>query len=506
MRLLRFERKIVGAILAVALVPLVASLVLGRSALQDTYAVGVNPRVQEQLDARLEASRDHFRALREQADRTGDAIALDYRVREALGAAAGEPSALDRARRGATEAALRTLLESYDNVSKVTLFAPGVEITTESRARSTNGELRRLELERDMYGPWRVVVVVTTPRAPFEEYERDGEIVEIYKHLEESGDALSATYWAVYIGFLAMVIGAALTLGLVLSRRVTSRVADLVEATERVGAGDLSVEVPGRSDDEVGELTRAFNTMVQDLRESRARITYLQRIGAWQEFARRLAHEIKNPLTPIQLAAQEMERSYSGDDPRHGQSLREARSIIEEEVATLRRLVGEFSSFAKLPQAELSRADLNEFVEDAGAMVEGISEDVKVALDLDVQVAPRPLQVDIDAMMLKRCLDNLLRNAAQAIRGAARSEGRVWVRCAEGPEGRAILEVEDDGPGIPKEMHEHVFDPYLTTKREGTGLGLAIVKKVVLEHNAEVACDAGAAGGARFRITFPKVS
>jgi nitrogen fixation/metabolism regulation signal transduction histidine kinase len=289
--------------------------------------------------------------------------------------------------------------------------------------------------------------------------------------------------------------------------------------------------------------------MVRDLRESRSRIEYLQRISAWQEFARRLAHEIKNPLTPIQLAVQEVQRSYPGGDELYAKKLTEATAIVEEEIATLRRLVGEFSSFARLPQASLAPADLNDFVRDAARTAEfgerepregdEISPDIAIKLDLSDQ----PINVRIDAMMLKRCLDNLVRNARQAIESvpiesdatqnsqinvansqpvitfrassfspsddsdvtnkkARVKRGIIRIRTARERE-KALLEVDDNGVGIIPSNRKFVFDPYFTTKKEGTGLGLAIVKKVVLEHGGDIECINSDLGGASFRIKLP---
>jgi nitrogen fixation/metabolism regulation signal transduction histidine kinase len=286
---------------------------------------------------------------------------------------------------------------------------------------------------------------------------------------------------------------------------VTKRVALLAEATARVGQGDLSVSVPSAVDDEIGDLTKAFNAMVEDLRDSRGRIEYLQRISAWQEFARRLAHEIKNPLTPIQLAVQEVHESYRGPDSVFQKRLDEALAIVQEEVATLRRLVGEFSAFAKLPEATLEDADLCDAAREMERALVALPEESGVAdrVSVTLHVPDAPLPVRIDAMMLKRALDNLVRNAVQAIIGrSADSRGRIDVRIRrEG--GSAVIEVADDGPGIPVSQHARVFDPYFTTKTEGTGLGLAIVKKVVLEHGGEVEAEASRLGGASFLVRLP---
>jgi nitrogen fixation/metabolism regulation signal transduction histidine kinase len=316
---------------------------------------------------------------------------------------------------------------------------------------------------------------------------------------------VSGFYLAVYISLLMSVIVVALGIGLTLSRRVTRRVMQLAEATERLGAGDLSVSVPVEEGDEVSDLTRAFNDMVRDMRESRTRIEYLSRIGAWQEFARRLAHEIKNPLTPIQLAVQEVHRTYKGDDARFRRTLEDARAIVEEEIATLRRLVGEFSEFARLPEVHLAPADLGVFVReavDAPFRGDEALDDDASPVELVAEIEARAVPVQIDGMLLKRCLDNLVRNASQALRGANKENGRVIV-ASHARDDHAILQVRDNGPGVPEEAWERVFDPYYTTKSEGTGLGLAIVKKIVLEHGGEISCGRAPEGGACFQIRLP---
>jgi len=497
-RLTRFERKIVAAIAAVALVPFVAALLLGQQALREAYQVGVNQRVRGELERALVLYQRHFRTLRAGAERTRDSIARDWQLREAI--ASG-----DRPR---VRQQLETMLSRYPDVGRVLVVdADGRAVAQAERADRMSPERVRLLALRAALDPpltGELVVTVATPLQPFRDFQRAGEVVEVFSSLEAETSYVSGSYLLVYVSFLLSVIIVALAVGIVISRRVTRRVAVLADATAQVGAGNLTVEVPTGANDEVGELTRAFNDMVADLRDSRTRIDYLQRIGAWQEFARRLAHEIKNPLTPIQLAVQELHMGYDGPDERHRKRLEQARAIVEEEVATLRRLVTEFSAFAKLPEARLEPADLGEFVRDAMKSV-GADPDAEapasVAVDLDIAKVPTPVR--IDAMMLKRGLDNLVRNAVQAIRDARRGgQGRiVVVTRVAGSE--AILEVSDDGPGVPEADRARVFDPYFTTKEDGTGLGLAIVKKVVLEHGGEIECGVGPAGGAAFRIRLP---
>ncbi len=577
----RFERRILGAMTFAALATLVGALMLGRAALYDAYRVGVNGNVRDRLEAGVESHRAHLEALRDDAETIADAIAFhhgfpgrafdepsapdssdssagdpfartaptDDELPDSLGGfdeptdddasdgfddpldAQGDPLADDPATTRADEDEalvrfFRAALARYPSVGALALHEDGVErVRVDDPERLDPTHARPVTLFRAVDDRRRLELVATAPVELFTALQAAGEEAELFARLDERAELVSDVYVWVYLGFLALVIGAALVLAAVLARRVTGRVTTLAVAVRKVGRGDLTVHVPTEGNDEIRELTKAFNGMVRDLRESRARIDYLQRIGAWQEFARRLAHEIKNPLTPIQLAAQEMHRSYTGDDARYRRKLEDACAIVEEEVDTLRRLVSEFSNFAKLPRADLAPADLSEFVRDLKRSVPAIVEDVgpTVRAEVTVDASEHAMPVRIDAMMLKRCTDNLVRNALQALRGRERG-GKVRVSAREvdatsgsagsaavgsGSAGAAAvgafeLRVEDDGPGVPEKDRDAIFDPYFTTKSDGTGLGLAIVKKVVLEHGGEIRCEASELGGAAFVITLPR--
>jgi len=500
MRLGRFERRIIAAIVAVSGATLGAALVFGEVAVREAYEVGVNERVLSQLRGSLGVYRRHIVALRDDAERTADAVAFDRRAHEAL--TAGDREGLERFLDGA--------LSRYPNVGRVVVEAPDGRVVAhaERPGRLDEDQRRLLTLQRPTADAGRVMVTVATDAEPFRAYARAGEIVRLYEQLVRGAGYVEGAYVGLYLAFMLSVIVIVLAASIIVSRRVTRRVSALAEATERVGRGDLSVEVAEDGKDEVAELTRAFNAMVRDIRESRDRIEYLQRIGAWQEFARRLAHEIKNPLTPIQLSVQQVHRTYRGDDERYRRTLEDAAAIVEEEVATLRRLVGEFSDFARLPVAALGEADLGAFVRESLRGVEpealmppDLSDAPPPALELEVAEAAMPVR--IDAQMLRRALDNLARNAVQAVAASGPEGGGRVVVAARAEGGTAVLEVRDDGPGIEPEERGRVFDPYFTTKDDGTGLGLAIVKKVVLEHGGSIDCGAAPEGGAAFRIRLP---
>jgi nitrogen fixation/metabolism regulation signal transduction histidine kinase len=292
---------------------------------------------------------------------------------------------------------------------------------------------------------------------------------------------------------------------------VSRRVVGLERATQRVATGDLSVRVPETGNDEISALARAFNRMLAEVEQSRARIEYLQRISAWQEMARRLAHEIKNPLTPIQLAVQDIHRRYEGGEPEYKKLLDTTLEVVEDEVGTLRRLVSEFSDFARLPHAELERADLAGFLRELAdrpllADDERRSDSesrLRESIDVKFEVPEGAAFVEMDRQMLRRVVINLVQNAMQAI-GRVGGSGRVVVRLGTDA-GDLVLDVEDSGPGIPDDLREAIFDPYVTTRTDGTGLGLAIVKKIVVEHGGSISASRSELGGAKLRVRLPPV-
>jgi signal transduction histidine kinase len=306
---------------------------------------------------------------------------------------------------------------------------------------------------------------------------------------------------------LVIILALATVLGLFVARRATGRVATLRAAARRVGEGDLTVRVSPRGKDELDELGRAFDRMVAELGETRSRLEYLQKVSAWQEVARRLAHEIKNPLTPIQLAVQELGSKYRGDDPSYARLLLTAQEILKEEIDAMRRLVDDFSAFAKLPKVEPAPVDLGQVVDDF-VRAHAIGQP-----HLHFAKPPARVEALCDRMLIRRVLTNLVENAVQAAEGSGRvPEVRVEVHASSetvggggpGP-GRVEIVVDDNGPGVPPGARDRIFDPYVTTKENGTGLGLAIVRKIVIDHGGDVTVSDAPAplNGARFRVAIP---
>jgi len=328
--------------------------------------------------------------------------------------------------------------------------------------------------------------------------EQLGEQLDDFKHVDRMRSSLPEGYrtsFLVVVGGVVLLVTAA---GIILSRRVTKRIAILVSGTRVVAAGNLDARVELKGRDELGELARAFNRMVEELERSSEQIAYLQRVSAWQDVARKLAHEIKNPLTPIQLAMQQCVSSYDGEDERFQRLLRDADEIVSEEIAGLRRLVDAFRTLGQLPKVEPEPMDL-------GVVIDDLTKDPSLLSHLELHTPEAPVMVRGDRQLLRRVLTNLVENGMQAGKEAGR-EGKVAVSWrGDSSSGRACVTVDDEGPGITDDERGRIFEPYVTTKEMGTGLGLTISKKIALEHRGSLDVARGPAptGGARFELLLP---
>jgi signal transduction histidine kinase len=293
-------------------------------------------------------------------------------------------------------------------------------------------------------------------------------------------------------------LGALVLTGLLVARRTASDLDLLVEGSLAAARGDLDHRVPVRSKDEVGAVASAFNFMMEDLKTAKEKLVIAERIAAWQEIARRLAHEIKNPLTPIQMAMDTLRKSYKKQHPEFPEILEESTRTVLEEADRLKKIVAEFSDFARMPKPELSRIDLNEVIRSALMLYQG------GAIKIDLQLAKDLPEIDGDKGQLTQVLLNLVENSRDAL--GPRDDGRIAITTRKGEANdRALVIVEDNGPGVPSELKDRVFAPYFTTKQTkgGTGLGLAIVHRIVSDHGGRITISDARDRGARFTIELP---
>jgi two-component system nitrogen regulation sensor histidine kinase NtrY len=246
--------------------------------------------------------------------------------------------------------------------------------------------------------------------------------------------------------------------------------------------------------DEEGEplgMVAVFDDLTELMRAQRAR--------AWQEVARRIAHEIKNPLTPIQLSAQRLRRRYAGLlEDAEGEVLDDATRTIVAQVEGMKRLVDEFSRFAKMPDSRPAPEDLNRLVDEVAALYRPAHGQIQFDIRLDDRL---PI-VEVDAEQIKRTLVNLLDNAVSVLQG--NPHGRIEIHTEYDPQRELVrLVVADNGPGLAAEAKDRLFEPYFSTKQGGTGLGLAIVKSIVADHGGYIRAADNRPHGTRFVLEFP---
>ncbi len=297
------------------------------------------------------------------------------------------------------------------------------------------------------------------------------------------------------IAFLIVVVS--VLVSLFLSANITRPVFELEAAAGRVASGDFTVHLERESPDELALLFDSFNKMIRQLEASRKAQFHTQKLEAWRDVARKLVHEIKNPLTPIRLSAERIQRRFRESHPDIGNIVLTGTDTIIEEVNVLMALLGEFSRFARLPEMKPETVDLNPIVESCVNFFHG-HERVSFHLDLDESLP----KVVLDKSLLRQALTNIIQNSIDAVG----DQGAIYIRTSlrnRSGSLAAIIQIRDDGIGIAEEDIDHIFEPTFSRKPHGTGLGLTIVEKIVLEHHGAIHCRSKPGEGTEFIIELP---
>jgi len=299
---------------------------------------------------------------------------------------------------------------------------------------------------------------------------------------------------------IVALIGLAISIvfAFVVSIGITRPISGLVQFARRIGRGEFSgAYTPVRSLDEVGILAETMNRMVKDLDEYSQRLAYTERVAAWNEIARRMAHEIKNPLSPIQLSMENLKASFRDDRDSFDRFFPDCANTVLEEVDRLRKLANEFSEFARLPKPVFEDVDVGDMLKNLVSFQRAtVPEKISIELSLD----EGSLMVRGDRDQLNRVFTNLIKNAVEAMPGGGTL--RIMVRIRHG---EVFIIFEDEGEGIPHEDLDRIFLPYYTSKTGGTGLGLSIVKRIIKDHNASIDADSEPGRGTRFTIVFKEL-
>jgi two-component system, NtrC family, nitrogen regulation sensor histidine kinase NtrY len=301
-----------------------------------------------------------------------------------------------------------------------------------------------------------------------------------------------------------LIGGVGVLLAVVLSgwaaTRVTRPVEELARAAQKVTAGDWSTTVNVTSSDELQDLAESFNQMTRELLEQRERLVQAERVAAWRELARRLAHELKNPLFPLQLTVENLMRGRQASPEQFDEIFRESSSTLLAEIANLKAIVSRFSEFSKMPQPRFQQVQLNEVVQDSVRLFQSQltapgRPPIQCRLETDSALEP----IAADPELLHRAVSNLILNAIDAMPNG----GTLTLRTHH-ESNHAYVEVSDTGTGLTAEDRERLFTPYFTTKQHGTGLGLAIVQSVVSDHGGRITVRSKAGEGTTFSIELPR--
>jgi signal transduction histidine kinase len=304
-----------------------------------------------------------------------------------------------------------------------------------------------------------------------------------------------------YIQGTAAIVGAAgVLLGLLLSfwtaSRVTRPLRGLASSVREVAAGNWDTRATISSTDEIGQLARDFNGMTEQLVEQRDRMIQAERVAAWRELARRLAHELKNPLFPLQITIENLQRARDASPEQFDEVFRESTSTLLVELGHLKTIIGRFSDFAKMPAPQLEPVNVNQIAREVLQLFEAqLQAPGRPPVNATLQLAADAGEAPADPDQLRRALHNLVLNALDAMpRG-----GGLVLRTSR-RDNKVAIEISDDGEGLTPEECDRLFTPYYTTKQHGTGLGLAIVQSVVSDHKGTITVHSELGKGTTFRI------
>ncbi len=300
-----------------------------------------------------------------------------------------------------------------------------------------------------------------------------------------------------------LVGGGGIVLAILLSgwaaARVTRPVEQLARAAHDVAEGNWStrVEVPGS--DELSQLAESFNRMTTELLTQKERLVQAERVAAWRELARRLAHELKNPLFPLQLTVENLVRAREQSPQQFDEVFQESSQTLLAEISNLKAIIGRFSEFSKMPHPQLQLAQVNELLRGVAQLFQAQlqapgREPIKCKLELEEGLDP----IAADPELLHRALSNLVLNAMDAM-----PNGGMLTLRSRRDDGKVIMEVADTGSGLTREECERLFTPYYTSKQHGTGLGLAIVQSVVSDHGGRISVRSEPQRGTIFVIELP---
>lgn len=332
---------------------------------------------------------------------------------------------------------------------------------------------------KDESGSVAAVLLVGTSRRP---------LLELQRNIRATALAVAA------IGILLGILVA-----MWIAARFSRPIEQLAEASREVASGKWDVHVEAKTGDELEELARSFNAMTKELLEQRDRLVQTERVAAWRELARRLAHELKNPLFPLQLTVENLNRARALPPAEFEEIFQESTATLLAEIQNLKTIIGRFSDFSKMPRPQLQPTSLNELVQKVATLHQAQVKESPKSVALKVELDPALGTVALDPDLMHRVISNLFLNAIDAMPEG----GTLTLRTRDRGE-HARIEIGDTGVGLTSEERERIFTPYYTTKKHGTGLGLAVVQSIVSDHHGSISVASERGEGTTFIIDLPK--
>ncbi len=328
--------------------------------------------------------------------------------------------------------------------------------------------------------------------------------VNFYYSVENSQTGIKVTFAIIYIIVVTLLLFLSTSIAITFASRLTKPIVNLINASDSISKGALDVKVPNiESDDEFKQLNKNFNLMIDRLKKQQDKLLATERHEAWESVARKLAHEIKNPLTPIQLSIDRLREKYFSKISKNGEDFEKYLETINRQIKDIENLVNEFSNFARMPRPIFKKIDIVDVINKSVNFVE-ISSKNKV----NIVFSEKELMIDGDREQLNRVFINLIKNSEEAFQDLVKKnpnfKGKIDIEIINNKE-YIVVRLTDNGTGISDT--KKVMTPYFTTKTKGTGLGLPIVSKIINEHSGDFLIKNKKDGnGINIEISFPKIN
>ncbi len=335
--------------------------------------------------------------------------------------------------------------------------------------------------------------------------KQSNEAISFYYSVQNQKTGIKITFAVIYVLIVSLLLFLSVTIAINFASRLTKPIINLINASEKISSGNLDAQVPNiAADKEFEMLNKNFNLMIKKLKQQQAKLLFTERHKAWENVAKKLAHEIKNPLTPIQLSIDRIKEKYFnkiGDDK---ENFLNYLNTINKQIKDIESLLNEFSNFARMPKPLFKKVDLNDMLLRSLSLHELSEPKISFVFLKD----PTAVQLSCDEEQFNRVFVNLIKNSIESIKEKNEKivdfKGKINIEITS-DSAYIYVKIIDNGMGFDHVDKDKMLTPYFTTKKKGTGLGLAVVSKIISDHNSEILFNS-IKNGAKAEIKIPKIS